>query len=80
MAIPRRIHGKAPVIVDANILAADPEGVLHELCKRVGIAFTPAMLSWEPGPRPEDGCWASFWYADGVHKSSGFKVGGVVRE
>ncbi|MEZ4661620.1 MAG: hypothetical protein R2911_29060 [Caldilineaceae bacterium] len=29
------------------------------------------MLSWAPGPRPEDGSWAKYWYAN-VHKSSGF--------
>jgi branched-chain amino acid aminotransferase group I len=30
------------------------------------------MLSWKPGPRPEDGVWAGHWYAS-VHASSGFQ-------
>jgi hypothetical protein len=38
----------------------------------VGVAFEPAMLSWSPGARKEDGVWAPFWYAN-VHRSSGFQ-------
>jgi hypothetical protein len=30
------------------------------------------MLSWPPGPKPEDGPWAPHWY-DAVNASSGFK-------
>jgi hypothetical protein len=30
------------------------------------------MLSWKPGPRPEDGIWAKHWYGN-VHQSSGFQ-------
>ena len=29
------------------------------------------MLSWEPGPKPEDGIWAKHWYKN-THESSGF--------
>ena len=29
------------------------------------------MLAWPPGPRPEDGVWAKYWYAS-VHRSTGF--------
>jgi hypothetical protein len=29
------------------------------------------MLSWEPGPRPEDGVWAVHWYG-AVIASTGF--------
>jgi hypothetical protein len=46
--------------------------VLGELCRRLGIQFEEAMLSWKPCPRPEDGVWARHWYA-GVHRSSGFQ-------
>ena len=59
-----------PVLVAAEILR-DPRRVLGELCRRLGIAFDPAMLSWNPGARPEDGIWAKHWYAS-VHRSSGF--------
>ncbi len=29
------------------------------------------MLSWKPGPAPEDGVWGVHWY-DGIWKSTGF--------
>lgn len=63
--------GQDPVIVDSRDLLDDPEGVLTILCDRLQIPFDPAMLSWEAGPRPEDGVWATHWYAN-VHESTGF--------
>ena len=63
--------GGAPVVVDSAVLLADPTAVLTELCRRLGIAFDAAMLSWEPGPKPYDGVWAPAWY-DNVHRTSGF--------
>ena len=35
------------------------------------MPYTDAMLSWEAGPRAEDGIWAPHWY-HAVHKSTGF--------
>ena len=64
-------RGEAPVVVDSDDILADPAGVLEKLCAGLGIAFTPAMLSWAPGPKPEDGAWAPHWY-DAVWKSTGF--------
>ncbi len=29
------------------------------------------MLSWPPGPRDTDGCWAKHWYAK-VERTTGF--------
>ena len=49
----------------------DPDGVLAWLCTRCGIPDDPAMRRWEPGPKPEDGVWAPFWY-ENVHRSTGF--------
>jgi hypothetical protein len=66
----RALGQDPPVLVAAEILR-DPRRVLGELCRRLGIAFDPAMLSWKPGARPEDGIWAEHWYAS-VHRSSGF--------
>ena len=45
--------------------------MLAELCRRVGIEFDPAMLSWPAGPRATDGVWAPHWYA-AVEASTGF--------
>ncbi len=64
-------QGKIHAVLDSQYLLQDPEGVLRQLCGRLDIAYEPAMLAWEAGPRPEDGPWARYWYAN-VHKSTGF--------
>lgn len=66
-----QIFGAPPPVVDADRILADPEGVLKQLCVRIGISWDSAMLSWPPGPRAEDGAWAPHWY-DAVWKSTGF--------
>jgi hypothetical protein len=63
--------GQSPVILDSRELLLDPPGVLRQLCEHIGLPFDEAMLSWEPGARPEDGVWAPHWY-HAVHKSTGF--------
>ena len=63
--------GKAPPVVDSDLLLADPPEVLPRLCDALGIDWDPAMLGWAPGVKPEDGAWAPHWY-DAVWNSSGF--------
>lgn len=63
--------GQAPAILDSRELLLDPAGVLRQLCESLELDFTPAMLAWKAGPRPEDGVWAPHWY-HAVHKSTGF--------
>lgn len=63
--------GAAPPVIDTADVLADPEGVLTALCERLGIGFSPAMLSWPPGGRASDGVWAPVWYAS-VERSTGF--------
>lgn len=65
-------HGQDPPVVDSRDILLNPEGTLSKLCKYIGISFNKAMLSWEAGPRPEDGVWAKYWYHS-VHESIGFK-------
>jgi hypothetical protein len=66
-----RAAGASVVVVDSDALVADPEGMLTELCLRLGIAFDRAMLRWPAGPKPFDGLWAPHWYSS-VHKSTSF--------
>jgi hypothetical protein len=66
-----RALGQQPCVVVAHEILKDPRRELTRLCRSVGLAFDPAMLSWKPGARPEDGVWAPHWYAS-VHSSSGF--------
>ena len=54
--------GELPPVIDARETLLDPAGVLARFCERVGLEFTDAMLSWEPGLHPTDGCWARYWY------------------
>ncbi len=63
--------GQSPAVIDAKELLLNPGTVLQSLCDRLKIPFEPEMLSWEAGPRKEDGAWAPYWY-DNVHRSTGF--------
>lgn len=67
----RRATGQAPPVVDARDVLRNPAGTLSRLCAATGLDFTPAMLQWAPGPRPTDGIWAKYWYAN-VERSTGF--------
>lgn len=64
-------RGTLRAIVDTQDLLRQPEAMLRQLCARLDIPFYPSMLEWPPGPRPEDGVWAPYWY-DRVHRSTGF--------
>lgn len=66
-----QIRGEAPPVVDSDDILADPAGMLRALCAALGVGYTDAMLSWDTGPKPEDGVWAPHWY-DAVWQSTGF--------
>ena len=63
--------GRAPPVVDADDVLANPRRLLETLCQACGIAFDAAMLSWPKGPKPFDGVWAPHWY-NAVWQSTGF--------
>lgn len=65
-------QGGTPIVMESSQILLDPEGVLSEMCRRIGIPWDPAMLSWEPGPKPEDGVWAKYWYRR-LHETTGFE-------
>jgi hypothetical protein len=65
--------GAPPVVINSADIRADPAGLLSRLCAALGIPFTPAMLTWLPGPKPFDGVWADHWYG-AVHRSTGFEA------
>ena len=64
--------GQTPPVLDSTQVLLNPEKVLGELCKQIGIPFQKAMLHWEAGARPEDGSWEKYWYKS-LHQSTGFE-------
>jgi hypothetical protein len=65
-------RGVNPIVVESGLLLENPRNVLTSLCNSLGIEFTAAMLQWPAGPKPFDGVWAPYWYAN-VHRSTGFE-------
>jgi hypothetical protein len=63
--------GRAPAVIDADDVLADPRRTLTRLCAACGIAFDERMLSWPKGPKSFDGVWAPHWY-NAVWESTGF--------
>jgi len=68
----RQRSGITPPVLDAGEFLRAPEAQLRALCERLGVAFTPRMLKWPPGPRASDGVWAPYWY-EAVQRSTGFE-------
>lgn len=65
-------RGHTPIVVSSRGILENPQSELSRLCSRLEIPWDPAMLSWEAGPKPEDGTWAPYWYGR-LHESTGFE-------
>lgn len=65
-------RGISYLVVDSKSILQDPQRALTVICEALGIPFDATMLTWSRGARPEDGCWAKYWYHN-VHNSTGFK-------
>lgn len=59
------------IVLDGKNVLLNPKSVLSKLCLEIGIPFDSSMLAWQAGARPEDGCWAKYWYKS-VHQSTSF--------
>ncbi len=64
--------GIKPIVIDSGFLLQDPTSVLVKLCEECALDFEQRMVHWPQGPKPYDGVWARYWYAN-VHRSTGFK-------
>jgi len=60
-----------PSVIDSLDILRWPKTMLSQLCHAIDIPWDGAMLSWDKGPRPEDGAWAPYWYKS-VENSTGF--------
>ena len=65
------VTGQTPVLIDADELEDDPEGITRAYCEAVGIPFIKDSLSWDPGQVPEWDSWKE-WHVDAA-KSSGIQ-------
>lgn len=68
----KELNDPKSIVLDSGLLLENPEAVLKQVCECAGIVFEKQMLSWPAGPKPYDGVWAPYWYAN-VHNSSGFE-------
>eukprot|EP00930_Biecheleria_cincta_P007449 TRINITY_DN108667_c0_g1_i1.p1 TRINITY_DN108667_c0_g1~~TRINITY_DN108667_c0_g1_i1.p1 ORF type:complete len:303 (+),score=43.70 TRINITY_DN108667_c0_g1_i1:57-965(+) len=66
--------GQEPVVIDHDDLMQDPEALLQELTRRLGIDFDPSMMHWTKPLPPHPDIWAGFF--DVANRSKGF---GLVR-
>jgi Sulfotransferase domain len=65
--------GRAPPVIHADDVLADPRATLGALCAALDIPFSEDMLAWPAGKRATDGVWAPVWY-DSVERSTGFSA------
>jgi hypothetical protein len=66
----RAATGRAPFVMDARHLLAEPATVITAFCAAVGIEFRPQALTWQPGHRAEWGP-SQRWHHE-VSRTSGF--------
>jgi hypothetical protein len=66
-----------PTILDADYLLEDPACTLQAFCKKVGLKYSDAMLTWPKGPLEGWSTWGG-WHDDAI-ESEGFRLpeGGV---
>jgi hypothetical protein len=62
------VTGQTPVLIDADELESDPEGITRAYCEAVGIPFIKDSLSWDPGQVPEWDSWKE-WHVDAAESS-----------
>ena len=63
----------SPVVVDADDLLDNPEGMMQSYCEALGLEYQENMTKWNPGPVPQwvnGHCRCLGWH-QGVLKSSG---------
>lgn len=63
--------GGNPIVVDADDLEDDPEGIINAYCRALDIPFIPASLQWESGHKDEWEIWKD-WHQDAA-QSTGIK-------
>jgi hypothetical protein len=68
----REATGADPVVVDAEAVQRDTEGVLQAYWERIGLSFRPEAFDWKGRCTPEDWQEVSGWHGD-VSTSQGIR-------
>jgi hypothetical protein len=55
--------GEHPVVIDADDLENNPEGIIHAYCKALGIRFIGEALTWESEHKEQWKIWKD-WHKD----------------
>ncbi len=65
----KEIVGQAPIVIDADELEDDPDGVTKAYCDAVGIPFIPEAMHWEAGKHIK--AWDSWkeWHVDATESA-----------
>lgn len=73
IGIPQQLElaERCDLVIDSADFLTDPRGYQLAICRRLGVPFDEAMLTWPSGPRDSDGVWAPHWYSS-VEASTGF--------
>ncbi|MEM8620125.1 MAG: hypothetical protein AAGF73_10410 [Actinomycetota bacterium] len=64
------LQGEPPVVIDSDVLLADPSRIVAEWSERIGIEHHTASLTWSSGMRAEWPLWHD-WYTNAA-RSTGF--------
>ena len=67
------LTGDAPIVVDADDLENDPDGIVRAYCDHLDLPFIPEAMSWAPEHQEEWEIWKD-WHTDaaqstGIQKS-----------
>lgn len=62
----QQVRKEWPIIIEAEDLCSDPEGVMQAFCRQAGIRYMPQALSWDTG-MPEEWKPLSNWHRDAAN-------------
>jgi hypothetical protein len=67
------MSGDTPIVVDADDLEDDPDGIIRAYCRQLGLPFMPEAMTWAPEHQEEWEIWKD-WHKDaaqstGIQKS-----------
>lgn len=63
-----RSLGDFPIVIDADDLENDPEGIINAYCKTLGIRFISEALTWESENKEEWEIWKD-WHKDAAQST-----------